>query len=144
MLMYSCIDFHSQLSPFHNFGLCNCEMDAINLKEVIDLGQQSTDNQLLDEVIEQDVSILFKALSNPTRIKILFALKQQPLTVSEITDKLNMTQSAISHQLKELKMARLVSYHKKGRKMIYELADDHVHQIFDMAVEHVMEVYNYD
>lgn len=99
---------------------------------------------MLDEVIEQDVSTLFKALSNPTRIKILFSLKQQALTVTEITRILNMSQSAISHQLKELKMARLVKHHKKGREMIYELADDHVHQIFDMAIEHVKEVYNYE
>lgn len=101
-------------------------------------------SHMLDEVIEQDVSTLFKALSNPTRIKILFSLKQQALTVTEITRILNMSQSAISHQLKELKMARLVKHHKKGREMIYELADDHVHQIFDMAIEHVKEVYNYE
>lgn len=99
---------------------------------------------MLDEVIEQDVSTLFKALSNPTRIKILFALKQQALTVTEITHTLGMSQSAISHQLKELKMARLVRHHKKGREIIYELADDHVHQIFEMAIEHVKEVYNYE
>lgn len=106
--------------------------------------QHPNEDQLLDEVIEQDVASLFKALSNPTRIKILYALKQQPLTVSEITQVLDMSQSAVSHQLKELKMARLVSNHKQGRKMIYELDDDHVHQIFDVAIEHVKEVYNYD
>lgn len=111
---------------------------------MIALEQYPNESQLLDEIIEQDVATLFKALSNPTRIKILFALKQEPLTVSEITQMLDISQSAISHQLKELKMARLVSNHKKGRKMIYELADDHVHQIFDMAIEHVKEVYNYD
>lgn len=106
--------------------------------------QQPNKIQFLDEVIEQDIATLFKALSNPTRIKILFALKQQPLTVSEITQTLDISQSAISHQLKELKMARLVSNHKNGRKMIYQLADNHVHQIFDIAIEHVKEVYNYD
>lgn len=99
---------------------------------------------MLDEVIEQDVSTLFKALSSQTRIKILFALKQKSLTVTEITYALNMSQSAISHQLKELKMARLVTSHKKGREMSYELADDHVHHIFDMAIEHVKEVYKYE
>ena len=100
--------------------------------------------KMLDETIEQDVAQLFKAFSNPTRIKILFALKNQTLTVSEITQLLNMSQSAISHQLKELKMARLVTYQKHGREMIYQLDDDHIHQIFDMAIEHVKEIYNYE
>lgn len=106
--------------------------------------QTTNGTQMLDEIIEQDVSTLFKALSNPTRIKILFALKQKALSVTEITHILKMSQSAISHQLKELKMARLVKHQKKGREIIYELADDHIHQIFDMAIEHVKEVYNYD
>ena len=106
--------------------------------------QTTNGTQMLDEIIEQDVSTLFKALYNPTRIKILFALKHKALSVTEITHILKMSQSAISHQLKELKMARLVKHQKKGREIIYELADDHVHQIFDMAIEHVKEVYNYD
>lgn len=100
--------------------------------------------EMLDEMIVQDVANLFKAISNPTRIKILFALKQNSLTVSEISHLLAMSQSAISHQLKELKMARLVTYHKEGRKVIYQLDDDHVHQIFNTALEHVKEIYNYE
>lgn len=78
--------------------------------------QTTNGTQMLDEIIEQDVSTLFKALSNPTRIKILFALKQKALSVTEITHILKMSQSAISHQLKELKMARLVKHQKKDGK----------------------------
>ena len=104
----------------------------------------NNNTEMLDEMIEQDVANLFKAISNPTRIKILFALKQKSLTVSEISHLLDMSQSAISHQLKELKMARLVTFHKEGRKVIYQLDDDHVHQIFDTAIEHVKEIYNYE
>src|SRR5690625_7412004 len=91
--------------------------------EVINMTYNVHNNntEMLDEMIEQDVANLFKAISNPTRIKILFALKQNSLTVSEISQLLSMSQSAISHQLKELKMARLVTYHKKGRKVIYQL-----------------------
>lgn len=100
--------------------------------------------EMLDAFVEQEVANLFKAISNPTRIKILFVLRQKALTVTEICNLLDMSQSAISHQLKELKMARLVTYHKEGRKVIYQLDDDHVHQIFDMAVEHVKETYNYE
>lgn len=99
---------------------------------------------MLDEHIEQDVAQLFKAFSNPTRIKILFILKNKPLTVTEICDLLNMTQSAISHQLKELKMARLVTFEKHGREITYRLDDEHVHEIFNLAIEHVKEVYHYD
>lgn len=100
--------------------------------------------KMLDEKIEQDVATLFKAFSNPTRIKILFILKHKPLTVSEISEALSMSQSAISHQLSVLKMARLVAYERRGRKTFYELDDDHVHQIFDLAIEHVKEIYHYE
>lgn len=106
--------------------------------------KNSFEVDILDKVIEKDVANLFKALSNPTRIKILYLLKQQKHTVTEISEKLNMSQSAISHQLRELKLARLVQDHKQGRKVIYELDDDHVHQIFDIAIEHVKEIYNYE
>lgn len=102
------------------------------------------DFKLLDETIEQDVVHLFKAFSNSTRIRILYVLKKRALTVSEICQTLSMSQSAISHQLKELKMARLVTNEKQGRKVLYQLADHHIHHIFDMAVEHVKEIYNYD
>lgn len=102
------------------------------------------DYHLLDEQVERDVADLFKAFSNPTRIKILFALKHRKLTVSEISEMLSMSQSAISHQLHELKLARLVKFEKQGRKVIYELDDDHIHDIFDLAIEHVKELYHYD
>jgi len=102
------------------------------------------DDKILHPIVEQDVANLFKALSNPTRIKILFLLKQETLTVTEISERLNISQSAISHQLRELKLVRLVKGKKHGRKVIYELDDHHVHQIFDMAIEHVKEIYHYE
>lgn|SRR5690625_6539 len=102
------------------------------------------DVKMLHPMIEKDVANLFKALSSTTRIRILFLLKQQMLTVTEISESLHVSQSAISHQLRELKLARLVKSNRKGRKVIYELDDDHVHQIFEMAVEHVKEIYNYE
>lgn len=103
-----------------------------------------SNTHMLEDYIERDVADLFKAISNQTRIKILYALKQEPLTVTEISKKLNMSQSAISHQLKELKVVRLVKNHREGRQMIYELDDDHVHHIFETAIEHVKEIYNYE
>lgn len=99
---------------------------------------------MLDKKIERDVAQLFRAFSSETRIKILFALKCRKLTVSEISDVLSMSQSAISHQLRELKLARLVTYEKHGREMLYELDDHHVHDIFELAIEHVKELYKYE
>lgn len=100
--------------------------------------------ELLDQHLEQDVANLFSALSSPTRIKILFLLKQQSLTVTQICDRLDVSQSAVSHQLRELKFARLVKSRKHGREMIYQLDDEHVHDIFDVAIEHVKEIYHYE
>ncbi|HZW67195.1 MAG TPA: metalloregulator ArsR/SmtB family transcription factor [Pseudogracilibacillus sp.] len=102
------------------------------------------DIEMLDSNIERDVAQLFKAFSSQTRIKILFALKYKKLTVSEISQALSMSQSAISHQLRELKLARLVNYEKHGREIIYELDDHHVHEIFDLAIDHVKELYHYE
>lgn len=101
------------------------------------LSQASED--LLNNKTKNKVSNLFKALADPTRISILYALKHNRLTVSELTIVLNMTQSAVSHQLRTLRDANLVSFEKKGKEVYYSLADDHVHQIFDQAVEHVEE-----
>lgn len=106
--------------------------------------KESLNIAMLDENIEKDVVQLFKALSSPTRIKILFALKNERLTVSQISELLSMSHSAISHQLRELKMARLVTNEQRGRSIVYELDDDHVHEIFDLAIEHVKEIYKYD
>lgn len=106
--------------------------------------KESLNIAMLDENIEKDVVQLFKAFSSPTRIKILFALKNERLTVSQISELLSMSHSAISHQLRELKMARLVTNEQRGRSIVYELDDDHVHEIFDLAIEHVKEIYKYD
>lgn len=114
------------------------------INEVVDLSDQEEQFAMLPEVLEDDVVNLFKAIANKARIKILYVLQQKPLTVTEIGEAVGLSQSAISHHLKDLKMARLVTNHKEGRKVIYQLDDEHVHEIFDMAVEHVKEIYNYE
>jgi len=100
--------------------------------------------EMLDELLEEDIVNFFKAIANKGRIKILYVLKQHSLTVTEISEHVGMSQSAVSHHLKDLKMARLVSNKKEGRKVIYHLDDDHVHDLFDTAIEHVKEIYNYE
>lgn len=94
---------------------------------------------LLCHEVEDKVSLLFKTLSDPTRIKIIYLLKDKELSVSEIINFLNMTQSAVSHQLKTLRDTNLVTYRKQGKNVIYRLTDDHVYMIFSQAIDHVME-----
>lgn len=86
-----------------------------------------------------DLAELFKVFGDSTRIKILCALAESDLCVCDIAALFNMTQSAISHQLRVLKQARLVKYRKDGKIVCYTLADDHVKQIFDQGLTHVNE-----
>ena len=89
------------------------------------------------ELIE--LAELFKVFGDSTRIRILYDLMQGEKNVTEITEDLNMNQSAISHQLRVLKQARLVNARREGKTVFYSLCDDHVQRIFYCAMEHVME-----
>ncbi|HHW68305.1 MAG: ArsR family transcriptional regulator, lead/cadmium/zinc/bismuth-responsive transcriptional [Epulopiscium sp.] len=86
-----------------------------------------------------DLAELFKVFGDSTRIRILHALSASDMCVCDIAALLGMTQSAISHQLRVLKQARLVKYRKEGKTIYYSLADDHVTQIFAQGLEHVNE-----
>jgi DNA-binding transcriptional ArsR family regulator len=94
---------------------------------------------LPDEELIYNMAELFKVFSDSTRVRILCVLMQSDLTVSEITKSLSMTQSAISHQLRMLKQARLVKFRRDGKNLIYSLADEHVSTIFNQTLEHIME-----
>ena len=95
--------------------------------------------ELLDNETIYDMSLLFKMFSDPTRIKILYALHEKSLNVCEISHLLNMTHSAISHQLATLKMANLVKGSKAGKEVYYSLIDEHVASILSIGKEHVLE-----
>ncbi|QOV21009.1 winged helix-turn-helix transcriptional regulator [Blautia liquoris] len=82
---------------------------------------------------------LFKIFGNPTRIRILSALKTHELCVCDIADLLGMTQSAISHQLRILKQMQLVKFRRDGKTVYYSLADDHVYTILSQGMEHINE-----
>lgn len=90
-----------------------------------------------DEV--ENVSMLFKVLGDPTRSKILFILEQGPLCVSDICQCMDMTASAVSHQLRILKQSKLVKSKKTGKEVFYSLDDEHVSQIFNCALDHIRE-----
>ncbi len=93
----------------------------------------------IDEVELSDLAELFKVFGDSTRIRILADLFQGEKNVTEICDDLQMNQSAVSHQLKILKVSRLIKSRREGKAMIYSLADDHVKTIMAMGIEHIEE-----
>lgn len=86
-----------------------------------------------------EVSELFKVFGDATRARIICALNIEEMCVCDLSALLNMTQSAISHQLRLLKVSRIVKSRKQGRVVYYSLDDAHIGQIFAMAFDHVME-----
>ena len=93
----------------------------------------------IDENTLFDVAELFKNFSDSTRIRIMYCLFEKERSVTEISELLNMNQSAISHQLRFLKNSKLVKNRREGKTMFYSLADDHVRTILNMGLEHLTE-----
>lgn len=91
-----------------------------------------------DEMLS-DLADLFKLFGDTTRIKILYLLFEKELCVCDIAALLNMTQSAISHQLKVLKSYKLIKYRRNGKTVFYSLADNHVRTIIAQGTEHLTE-----
>ena len=85
------------------------------------------------------LAALFKVFGDNTRVKILISLSEGDKCVSEIVSATNVSQSAVSHQLKLLKDSKLVKSQKEGRVITYSLADSHVHTIINMGLEHIRE-----
>lgn len=95
--------------------------------------------QMPDTDILRSIAELLGLFGDTTRVRILFELLDKELCVSEIAEKLSMTSSAISHQLRILKQGRLVKARRDGKTIYYSLADSHVKTIFYHALEHVTE-----
>ncbi|EHJ00949.1 transcriptional regulator, ArsR family [Clostridium sp. DL-VIII] len=115
-----------------NIEVCNCTIiheDIVNkVKEIIP-----------KEETLYDLADLFKVLGDSTRIRVLCALFEDEMCVCDIAALLGMTQSAISHQLRVLKQARLVKYKREGKVVYYSLEDEHVKRIFDQGLAHISE-----
>lgn len=94
---------------------------------------------MLEEEMLYDLAELYKVFGDSTRIRILYELFEKEMCVNDISESLNMTMSAISHQLRVLKQARLVKYRKEGKAVYYSLADEHVKSIIAMGLEHISE-----
>lgn len=93
----------------------------------------------IDEDTANELSNLFKCMGDPTRVKILNILMNTEACVCDIAALTNMTHSAISHQLRVLKMNRLVKMRKSGKVVFYSLDDDHVKDIFYKGLNHISE-----
>ena len=97
---------------------------------------EQTDDKVLFRLAD-----LYKIFGDPTRIRILYALSKEELCVQDIADKLFMTQSAISHQLRILKQSYLVKNRRAGKTIYYSLNDDHVATIMAQGLEHVSHTF---
>ncbi len=111
-----------------------CDVFCINKEAVDDVRARMLDRQLV-----ADTADLFKVLGDPTRMRLLYALSQRELCVCDLSAVLDMTQSAISHQLRVLRGARLVRHRKVGKIVYYSLADAHVVQLMEVGVDHARE-----
>jgi len=96
--------------------------------------------KLLDEDKTIDLSELYKIFGDSTRIKIINVLIDEELCVNDISKIINVSQSAVSHQLRILKSSKLVKYRKVGNSTYYSLDDDHVKKIFELGCEHINEI----
>lgn len=103
-----------------------------------DVVKQAYDDMPAEEHL-YDLAELFKVFGDTTRIKILYVLFESEMCVCDIAEILNMTQSAISHQLRVLKQNRLVRFRREGKNIIYSLADEHVRSIINQGMEHINE-----
>lgn len=107
---------------------------ARHLQAAENLKKHAPDEEELYELAD-----LFKAFSDSSRIKILWALSTADFCVCHLAQALGMTQSAVSHQLRLLKQGRLVKSRREGQSIVYSLADDHVKKVFALGLEHVRE-----
>ncbi len=115
---------------------CDSDCDYIHAHDDV---IQSVYEEMPEEEVLYDLAELFKVFGDSTRIKILYVLFQSEMCVCDIAQLLNMSQSAISHQLRVLKQAQLVKYRREGKTVFYSLADSHVTTILNQGLEHIEE-----
>ncbi|WP_315522980.1 metalloregulator ArsR/SmtB family transcription factor [Fusobacterium massiliense] len=112
----------------------SCDCDCVH-SEIV---EKTRKNFPKDELLG-DLSDFFKVIGDGTRIKILWALDSNEMCVCDIANLLNMTKSAVSHQLRGLREANLVKFRKSGKEVFYSLSDNHVREIFEQGLIHIQE-----
>ncbi|MFQ5796155.1 MAG: ArsR/SmtB family transcription factor [Candidatus Bipolaricaulia bacterium] len=111
-----------------------CGIHYVNEKQV-----KVVEKQMISEDVAIDLAETFKVLSDPTRVKILFALSKAELCVCDLSTLLGMQDSAVSHHLRLLRALKLVKYRKEGRIVYYLLDDEHIENLFHQGLEHIQE-----
>lgn len=115
-----------------NAMICDCDVIHPDVVERVR-------GAMIDERELYDLSDFFKVFGDSTRIRIMRALDLEEMCVCDLAVLLNMTKSAISHQLRALKQANLVKYRREGKSVYYTLSDDHVRDILEKGLEHIRE-----
>ncbi len=119
--------------------MCSDETAACEYMHIHgELVKKVNENMPSDDIL-YNLAELYKVFGDSTRIKILYALFESEMCVCDISKVLGMSISAISHQLRILKQARLVKYRRDGKTVFYSLADDHVRLIIDQGIDHIEE-----
>mgnify|MGYP000585496378 FL=1 len=116
---------------------CSCDIVHDNIIEMVK-------QKMPQEEKLYDLAELFKVFGDTTRVKIISALFEAEMCVCDIAELLSMTQSAISHQLRVLRQARLVKHRKEGKIVFYSLDDEHIKTIFNQGLEHILEPRGYE
>ncbi len=114
--------------------LDRCEINCIHYEAV-----KAVQHALFGEDVAVSLAELFKALGDPTRVKILFSLMTRELCVCDLTAVIGASESAVSHQLRVLRSLRLVKFRREGKILYYSLADAHIEKLFAQGLEHVTE-----
>ncbi len=125
-------NYNAKDNIMHNKNIPICESHETH-HEIIDKIPLPDDEHFFD------LAEFFSVIGDSTRIKILYLLFEGEMCVCDISEKLSMSMSAISHQLRVLKNSRIVKYRKVGKSVLYSLDDDHVKTIINMGVEHINE-----
>lgn len=112
-----------------------CDCNIIN-QDIVN----KVNSKMLDDIKYFDISDFLKIFSDSTRVKIIGALDINEMCVCDLANVLNMTKSSISHQLKILRDAKLVKSRREGKNIFYSLADKHIYEIFEIALEHISEL----
>lgn len=109
-----------------------CDFNCINAEKVERFGKRVIGNDDAGELAG-----IFQVMGDPSRLRIISLLSQGELCVCDIAAALGMSQSAVSHQLRVMRMAKLVKYRKDGRIAYYSLDDDHVQKLFTQGLDHI-------
>ncbi|MFO7769280.1 MAG: metalloregulator ArsR/SmtB family transcription factor [bacterium] len=123
-----------RMEEFREEQIDTCDTDAVDVEKV-----RAVREELPEEEVLQDLAETFRTLADGSRVKILFALARQELCVHDLALLLDVSSSAVSHQLSTLRRMRLVRSRRDGRMVYYHLDDDHIEKLFVAGLEHVEE-----